>query len=89
MSLYVEGYYREFDYYDFYDAVYDYHYDIDRLYDWLRDPHPRRGDIKIELTSPQGTNSVLLPYRDYDFVNDEGYDDWPFEWAFHVCPFLG
>ena len=48
------------------------------IYDWLEDSHPRRGDIKIELTSPQGTKSVLLPYRNYDFVNAEGYDDWPF-----------
>ena len=45
---------------------------------WLTSPHPRRGDIKIELTSPQGTKSVLLPYRDLDFINDEGYQSWPF-----------
>ena len=32
----------------------------------------------IELTSPQGTTSTLLPYRKYDFINDEGYDNWPF-----------
>ena len=80
MSLYVRGYpySSEFDYDDFYDAIYDYYYDIDRIYDWLQSPHPRRGDIKIELTSPHGTTSVLLPYRNYDFVNEEGYDDWPF-----------
>ena len=80
MSLYVRGYpyYSEFDYDDFYDAIYDYYNDIDRIYDWLQSPHPRRGDIKIELTSPHGTTSVLLPYRNYDFVNEEGYDDWPF-----------
>ena len=48
------------------------------LYDWLQDQHTRRGDIMIELTSPQGTKSTLLPYRDYDFVNEEGYDNWPF-----------
>ena len=35
--------------------------------------HPKRGDISIELTSPQGTVSVLLPKRKYDFINDEGY----------------
>ena len=80
MSLLVEGYpyYAEFDYYDLYDAIYEYYGDIDRIYDWLESPHARRGDIKIELTSPHGTTSVLLPYRNYDFVNDEGYDDWPF-----------
>ena len=53
------------------------------LYDWLQSSHPRRGDIKIELTSPQGTKSVLLPYRDYDFVNEVGYDDWPFMSVHH------
>lgn len=52
--------------------------DDDDLYLWLKDPHPRRGDIKIELTSPQGTVSTLLPYRNYDFINKEGYSDWPF-----------
>ena len=52
--------------------------DDDDLSQWLKDPHPRRGDIKIELTSPRGTVSTLLPYRNYDFVNEEGYSDWPF-----------
>ena len=40
--------------------------------------HPRRGDISVKLTSPQGTVSVLLPNRDYDFINSEGYNQWPF-----------
>ena len=73
MSLSIEGvpYYSEYDY----DDLNDYEGDI---YDWLEDSHPRRGDIKIELTSPQGTKSILLPYRNYDFINAEGYDDWPF-----------
>ena len=50
---------------------------------WLQDPHPRRGDIMIELISPQGTTSTLLPYRKYDFINsdDEGY-------AYHLWPFM-
>ena len=48
------------------------------IYDWLRSPHPRRGDVELTLTSPSGTRSTLLPFRDFDFVNDEGYDDWPF-----------
>ena len=46
--------------------------------DWLKDSHPRQGDINIQLLSPHGTKSVLLPYRDYDFINEEGYDNWPF-----------
>ena len=36
-----------------------------------------RGDIRIELTSPSGTLSTLLSYRDNDGSND-GYFDWPF-----------
>ena len=70
MSLSIEGvsYYSEYDY----DDLYDYEGDI---YDWLGNSHPRRGDIKI---TPQGTKSILLPYHNYDFINTEGYDDWPF-----------
>lgn len=45
---------------------------------WLKDVHPRRGDVEINLTSPQGTTSTLLPYRNYDFINSEGYQNWPF-----------
>ena len=52
--------------------------DTEELVAWLTDPHPRRGDIEIRLTSPRNTTSTLLPYRDYDFVNSEGYEDWPF-----------
>ena len=80
MSLNVHTYGTNFDYDDFYDELYhDYLYgDIDDIYDWLDNPHPRRGDIMIELTSPHGTKSVLLPYRNYDFINQEGYDNWPF-----------
>ena len=48
------------------------------IYDWLGDSHPKRGDIKVELVSPSGTKSTLLPYRKYDFINVEGYDNWPF-----------
>ena len=73
MSLSIEGvsYFSTYDY----DDIYDYTGD---LYDWLQDHHPRRGDIKIELTSPHRTKSILLPYRNYDFINEEGYDNWPF-----------
>ena len=60
---------------DYYDAVDDESIDIS---EWLESPHPQRGDVKIELTSPAGTKSILLPYRNYDFVNEEGYDNWPF-----------
>lgn len=40
--------------------------------------HARRGDIMVELTSPNGTKSVLLPYRKYDFINVNEYFNWPF-----------
>lgn len=39
---------------------------------------PRRGDISLSLSSPSGTTSVLLPKRHGDYVNNEGYDNWPF-----------
>lgn len=48
------------------------------IYKWLEDEHARRGDIEIELTSPSNTKSILLPYRKHDFINDVGYDSWPF-----------
>lgn len=54
-----------------------------QLDSWLSSPHPRRGDIQVELTSPQGTTSVVLPYRKYDFVNVDGYTRWPFMSVHH------
>ena len=48
------------------------------IYDWLEDSHPKRGDIQVELVSPSGTKSILLPYRKYDFINAYGYNIWPF-----------
>ena len=78
MSITVHTHGKEYDYSDFYDELYNYSSDIELVYDWLQSEHPRRGDVKIELTSPAGTKSILLPYRNYDFVNVEGYDNWPF-----------
>ena len=52
--------------------------------DYYQDPSvmtqtgPRRGDMSLYLTSPSGTTSVLLPKRPGDFVNAEGYYEWPF-----------
>ena len=95
LTIEIHSYGREYDYDSFYEELY-YAYDVDEVYNWLQDPHPRRGDIKIELVSPSGTTSVLLPYRNYDFVNDVGYDNWPFmsvhfwgekpvgEWTLHI-----
>ena len=39
---------------------------------------PRRGDISVTLVAPSGTTSVLLPKRSGDYVNYEGYYQWPF-----------
>ena len=36
---------------------------------------PMHGDVQIELVSPHGTVSTLLPYR--ILINEEGYDSWP------------
>lgn len=36
-----------------------------------------RGEITIELTSPVGTKSTLLPYRSSD-LHHEGFHKWPF-----------
>ena len=57
----------------------DYYYDPDVV----NHLGPRRGDIMIELQSPAGTKSVLLPHRKNDFVNEEGYSDWPFMSVHH------
>ena len=43
---------------------------------------PKRGDISIELVSPAGTKSVLLPHRKKDIVLD-GYEIWPFMSVHH------
>lgn len=74
MTLNVTDYGREYSY----DDIEELYPDIDAIYDLLEDDHPRRGDIKVELTSPHGTKSVLLPYRNNDYVNKEGYGNWPF-----------
>ena len=39
-------------------------------------PGGSRGYIRVDLTSPSGTNSVLLPQRQFDL--GRSYVDWPF-----------
>ena len=65
---------------DYYNALED----EDILRFLVENPHPRRGDIQMELTSPQGTTSTILPYRAYDFVNTE--DNFHGN-AFYLWPF--
>ena len=73
---------NEVEFYDFEDLLEENpkaHSKKDDDYPWLSsNNHARRGDIKIELTSPSGTKSVLLPYREFDFINAKGYQEWPF-----------
>ena len=76
-SLTVRGYSKSYGTKDLQDFI-TYSTTEEEYESWLQDSHPRRGDIMIKLTSPQGTTSTLLPYRKYDFINDEGYDNWPF-----------
>jgi hypothetical protein len=80
MSLTLRSYGTSYDYDDFgYELILN----PDHIYTWLASPHPKRGDIQITLTSPQGTTSTLLPYRLYDFVNERGYSSWPFMSVHH------
>ena len=60
---------------EYYDIIYDQGYG--------RNGYPKRGDIRVELTSPQDTVSVLLPYRDRDYFNNIGYSSWPFMSVHH------
>ena len=82
MSITIRGYSQNFDYSD-YETEYDSVYYLQDLYNWLASQHTRRGDVKIELVSPSGTKSILLPYRKFDFINEEGYDNWPFMSVHH------
>ena len=63
------------------NVYYNLYYDFLRYYDNVE---PNRGDIQIELTSPQGTTSILLPYRTVD--------TWPgvyYKWPFMSVHFWG
>ena len=76
MSLSIEGHNASVsNYSQYFDVVYDQGYG--------RNGYPKRGDIRIELTSPQDTVSVLLPYRDGDIFNSVGYTSWPFMSVHH------
>ena len=80
MSLDVRGYTQSFDYSDYNSLDKT---DRGQVNAWLESNHPRRGDIQVVLTSPQRTQSILLPFRRRDFVNTEGYRDWPFMSVVH------
>ena len=58
----------------YYDLYEDYYYSNEIFSDQYM---PNRGDIQIELTSPQGTTSILLPFRNRDSWPGD-YNNWPF-----------
>ena len=68
---------------DFEDMEYQNSKTVDDNYPWLTADHARRGDIMVELRSPHGTVSTILPYRKFDYINAEGYDNWPFMSVHH------
>ena len=60
---------------DVYNNLYgDFERDDNYYYDNVM---PNRGDIQLELTSPEGTTSILLPYRQRDTWPGD-YTEWPF-----------
>lgn len=61
---------------EYYSSIYAYG-DYEQV-DILSHTSARRGDISVSLKSPQGTVSELLPNREHDFINTDGYTDWEF-----------
>ena len=56
---------------------------------WIN--HPRRGDVEVELVSPNGIKSVLAKTREYD-ESTTGYPGWRFMTIKHwyvLCDFGG
>lgn len=85
ISLSLEGFSEVYSYWD-YTIISNYigtYYSEQDLEDLLNHRSARRGDISISLQSPHGTNSVLLPHRDKDFVNARGFSSWPFMSVLH------
>lgn len=78
MSVQVDGFNVSYSVNDYNTQKEQSNWTAEQEHDWLTSSHPRRGDIEIQLTSPSGTVSTLLPYRDLDFINSEGYEQWPF-----------
>ena len=74
MTLSLTGYAIDYTYDD---------YTYYNIYDLYELSHTRRGDIEVQLISPDGTVSTLLPYRKYDYINDVGYSNWPFMTVHH------
>ena len=85
MSISIGGYTRGYGYSDYthIQNLLGIFYNASHLNRLLEHDGPRRGDVSITLTSPQGTQSTLLPYRNRDFINTEGLTSWPFMSVLH------
>ena len=62
---------------DYASDPYFYYYLYDYLDYYYSEVEPNRGDIQIELTSPFGTTSILMPYRSRDTFPGS-FTNWPF-----------
>ena len=85
MSISLGGYTKGYGYSDYIriQNLLGIFYNASHLNRLLEHDGPRRGDVSITLTSPQGTQSTLLPYRNRDFINTEGLSSWPFMSVLH------
>ncbi len=63
------------------DQLYTYDYEDDTTVNNFG-PGAYTGNIQVELTSPAGTQSVILPYRPYD-VTSNGYSNYQFLSVLH------
>ena len=89
VNLYFDGHSDNFDDYEDYESlyfdfilpfiIYNYNFNSSNISDILEyfTSNGSRGGIQLELTSPAGTTSILLPYRSLDLLA-AGYFEWPF-----------
>ena len=82
VSLTINGNAAEYDVSDYYSISKLLNNEQD-LYNLVHHSDARRGDISILLKSPHRTHSELLPNRERDFVNSDGFDSWPFMSVLH------
>ena len=79
LSLTIENYTtpRSLAQYHIMQSLFGTHFDQADINGILEHNGARRGDVSISLTSPSGTESILLPHREKDFVNT-GTLSWSF-----------
>ena len=85
ITLTLVGYNTTYSYSDYIDAknLLESDYSEGNISHLIGHNDVRRGDVSISLVSPHGTLSQLLPHRRNDFVNDEGFNSWPFMTVLH------